>query len=388
MNWVDIIIIFLAVLAVFRGLKFGLLQLLLSSVGFIGGLLLGSFVASKVAGYAGSASVKLLIILSIELVFALAASLVGEYIGTRLSHKAHQTRLSSFDKVLGAVFEVIFIMVVVWLVASGLAGVRSHNLGRTVRSSAIIRTLDTVFPQPPDVLAQLEKIVSPNGFPRVFLGLEPRHATVSPNNHVSNQLIAKAEKSVVEIRGRGCGGIVEGSGFVVSSGMVVTNAHVVAGISSPEVLDQSGSFDAVTILFNPAEDVAVLRVPGLPDPPLELSGKTLSRRAGAAVMGYPHGGPLVVSEAVVVDQVRALGQDIYNRGVVARNIYELQTHVEPGNSGGPLIGPQGQVAGIVFGKSTAQDNIGYALLTKEAESEIQQAVNLNQPVGTGRCTKY
>lgn len=388
MNWVDLIIILLAVGAVFRGLRFGLLQLMLSSAGFIGGLLLGSWLAKKIALHTASPGSKLLIILLIELFLAFALSIAGELAGMRLSGKVHKWRLGGFDKAFGAVFEVAFILIAVWLVASALTGIRSYSIGQQVRRSVIIRALNDVLPQPPDVLAQLEKIVSPNGFPNVFLGLEPQHTTVSPNNHVSNTLIARDEKSVVEIRGVGCGGIVEGSGFVVSPGIVVTNAHVIAGIRSPQVLDQSGSYGATAILYDPKKDVAVLEAPDLPAPPLTLSSKSLSSRDGGAVMGYPGGGPLVVGEAVVIDEVRAVGQDIYNRGVVAREIYELQARVEAGNSGGPLIGPDGKVAGIVFGKSTTQDNIGYALVISEAKAEIAQAEATRQPVASGDCTNY
>jgi S1-C subfamily serine protease len=265
-------------------------------------------------------------------------------------------------------------------------GVTSYHIGRDIRKSFIIRTLDSALPQPPDIFAQLEKIISPNGFPNVYLGLEPSHATVSPKNSVNNAAIAKDQDSVVKIQGIGCGGVVSGSGFVVAKGLVVTNAHVVAGIGFPEVIDKFTSYRATPIWFDPNLDVAVLRVSRLTDPPLTLSNQILPDADAAAILGYPGGGALIADDAAIIDHVTAVGRNIYNQGIVQRDIYEVQTDVEPGDSGGPLLAPDGTVAGVVFAKSLTQDNVGYALLINQVKSVINQAEQQNTPVYTGACT--
>lgn len=387
MSLVDVLIILLLIAAISRGIQAGMLQLIFSSAGFIGGLLLGSWLAKSLAVHSADPYTKLFIVLTTELVLASLFAAVGELAGFYLNRYAIKLHLGKINQALGASLEVVFTLFVIWMVAAALMNVRSYNIGRDIRRSAIIRAMDRTLPKPPDVFATLEKIISPNGFPNVFIGLEPQHATISPNNSVNSQAVLADEKSVVQLRGDGCGGTVYGSGFVVAKGIVVTNAHVVAGIARPQVLDQTGTYNAVPIWFDPNMDVAVLRVNGLPDPPLTLNNQVLPDRDAAAVLGYPGGGPLVAGNGAIIDHVTAEGQNIYNQGVVYRDIYEVQVDVEPGNSGGPLVAPDGSVAGVVFAKSLSQNNVGYALLMDEVSPIINNAERQNTPVGTGSCAQ-
>ncbi|MCL4310005.1 MAG: MarP family serine protease [Actinomycetota bacterium] len=386
MDFVDLIIIFFLVSAVVRGVRTGLMQLLLSSTGFVAGLLLGSWAASRIAPLSASPPIKLFIVLFVELGLAMLLGFLGELAGLRLNLLARRLHLHGLDEALGAALAVIFALTVIWLAASALVNVHSFNIGREVRQSLIVQKLDAIMPEPPDILAQLEKIISPNGFPNVFLQLEPQHTTVAPNNSVNNQAVINDESSVVKVHGEGCGGTVTGSGFVAARGIVVTNAHVVAGIARPEVVDGSGTYRATPIWFDPDMDVAVLRVGGgLKDPPLTLDSKTLPDNDAAAVLGFPGGGPLVAGNGVIIDHVTAVGRNIYNQGLVSRSIYEVQAIVQPGNSGGPLIAPDGTVAGIVFARSLSQKNVGYALTIGEVQPLIRQAALNNSAVSTGSC---
>lgn len=387
MDLLDLIILGLLGFAIARGVKAGLLQLFLSSSGFVGGLLLGSWAARYIAVRSGNPSVKLIIILAVELGLALSLSLAGEVVAVYLSARASRLRLGHVNQALGAALEVVFMLLIVWLGASGLANTSSYKIGYEIRHSWVIKELDTRLPAPPDVFAQLEKVIDPNGFPDVFSGLEPQHTTISPSNSVNNQAVINDENSVVKIQGRGCGGIIDGSGFVVAQDLVVTNAHVVAGVAAPQVIDKYRTYAAVPIWFDPNLDIAVLRVNNLPDAALPLASQELSDDDAAAVLGFPGGGPLAAKQAVIIDQVLAEGQNIYNRGAVSRHIYELQADVEPGNSGGPLIGPDGSVAGVVFAKSVSQNNVGYALLIGPVKTAIQSAESQNRQVSTSSCAE-
>jgi len=382
---VDVIVILLIIIALFRGMRYGFLRLLLSSVGFLLGLFAGFWLAKIASAHMFSQMGKLVVALGIELILALGLSTAGEVIAIRLSKKVKVWHLGEVNKWLGSVLEVVFILFAVWLVASGLMNVQSYNIGRSVRESLIIRNLDSLLPQPPDFIAQIEKFVSPNGFPNVFIGREPEHTTIATNPPVNDKIVQQAEKSVVKIEGRGCGGIVEGSGFVAGSGIVVTNAHVVAGVGHPKVIDASGTYAATPIWFDANTDVAILKVNGLRDPELPVSLKQLSDGDSAVVLGFPGGGPLTVVKAVIIDEVRAVGQNIYNSGRVSRDIYELQADIEPGNSGGPVIASDGSVAGVVFAKGVSQPNIGYALLTRDINNIISQAEAQQTAVGVGSC---
>ena len=387
MNLVDLLIVLLVVAAVIRGIEVGLLRLLFSSLGFIVGLLSGSWIARNIATHYTTPMSKLVIIVLIEFGLAVILAAAGEMLAIRLEKYTDRFRLAKANRVLGAGLEVVLTLLIVWLLASALQNVHGNQIGREVRRSQIIHWLDATLPHPPDLLARLEKIINPNDFPNVFLGPEPKHATVSPRNSVDNQAILDAEKSVVQIVGNGCGGTVFGSGFVAAKGIVVTNAHVVAGISQPKVLDQGGRYSSTAIWFDPNLDLAVLRVTGLPDPALKFNAQLLPDSDAVASLGYPHGGPLVVETGAVIDHVTAAGRNIYNEGVVIRNIYEFQADVEPGDSGGPLLAPDGSVAGLVFARSLSQDNVGYALLTSEVQPLVQKAQAQNRPVGTGFCAE-
>ncbi len=183
----------------------------------------------------------------------------------------------------------------------------------------------------------------------------------------------------------GCGQIQEGSGFVVAPGIVVTNAHVVAGIARPTVEDANGVHPTSVILFDPSYDLAVMRVDGLDERPLQLDPDQVARGVQAAVLGYPDGGPFDAVPAGVLAEFQAQGRDIYGQGLTLRNVYEIQALVRPGNSGGPLVQPDGEVIGVVFSRSTTNDDIGYALTSPGVLSRVLQAQAAPKAVGTGPC---
>jgi S1-C subfamily serine protease len=190
---------------------------------------------------------------------------------------------------------------------------------------------------------------------------------------------------VVKIVGQGCGGLVDGSGFVVGSNLVVTNAHVVAGISRQFVVDSDGTHSATAIWFDPELDLAILRVANLAGQPLQLAGGIVPDKTAAVVLGYPGGGSFTANPASVLDQFTATGRDIYSRGVTDRSIYELAADIEPGNSGGPLVTADGKVIGVIFARSTTYDNVGYALTMDTVIDAISKASARNNAVDTGSC---
>jgi S1-C subfamily serine protease len=235
-------------------------------------------------------------------------------------------------------------------------------------------------------LAKVERTLAARGFPRVFAGLEPTPAppVTGPNAAAINQAAAAGRAATVKIEGIGCGGVVEGSGFVVGPGLVATNAHVVAGINRPIVIDSAGTHPATVVEFDPDMDFAVVRTSGLTASPLRLASEVLPRGTVGAVLGYPGGGGFTVSGAAVLDSRLAVGRNIYDAGLVKRDIYELQSVVRPGNSGGPLVTPDGRVIGVVFAMSTTNGDVGYALTSAEVQSEVADAAS-SGATSSGPC---
>jgi S1-C subfamily serine protease len=177
----------------------------------------------------------------------------------------------------------------------------------------------------------------------------------------------------------------EGTGFVYAAQHVMTNAHVVAGVRKPKVLLEDGrSLDATIVLYDPRRDVAVLYVPGLQLAPLSFAGEAASG-ASAVVAGYPGDGPFTAVAARVRGAERARGSDIYQRSQVTREIYSLRARVRPGNSGGPLLAPSGDVYGVVFAAAVDNSDTGYALTAGEVRSDADRGQSAVNPVSSGGC---
>lgn len=245
------------------------------------------------------------------------------------------------------------------------------------------------MPSAPTIISDLGSLIDPNGFPQVFIGGEPNPRLNQPLPNLGQLAAAvnKDKSSVVKIEGQGCGGIVEGSGFVVGNDLVATNAHVVAGIRHPYAEDANGNHSVTVIWFDPNLDFAVLRVSNLAGNSLLLKGGQAPKGTAAAILGYPGGGPFNAGTASILDDFTATGRNIYGTGDTNRDVYEIQGNVIPGNSGGPLVNENGSVIGIIFAQSTTYNHVGYALTTDQIINELKQAEAQNQTVSTGRCAE-
>src|ERR671910_594842 len=198
-----------------------------------------------------------------------------------------------------------------------------------------------------------------------------------------------ADDSTVMVVGPACDRIQEGSGFGVGGEYVITNAHVVAGVDALQIVTEGGeTYAATTVLFDAELDLAILHVDGAPWPSLSLTPLDADRGAGGAVLGYPGGrGPTATRAAVLRALDGVIGRDIYGRRRTERFVLELQTHVRPGNSGGPFVLSNGDVAGVVFAASTTDQNVGYALAASEVAPALERSIGQTQPVGTGPCIR-
>jgi S1-C subfamily serine protease len=192
----------------------------------------------------------------------------------------------------------------------------------------------------------------------------------------------------VEVLGRGCyqGFLNQGSGFVVADDYVVTNAHVVAGTDEQWIHSGEGDTAGAVVVFDPDLDIAILHAPGLRAAPLPLLRGEVERGAGGAILGYPGGGPLDAEAAAVRQVIDPVGRNIYGEGEVGRRVYEIQSVIRRGNSGGPFVLPDGRVAGVVFANSVVADDVGYAILSTEVLPSVKEAKASVEPVGTGSCT--
>ena len=264
-------------------------------------------------------------------------------------------------------------------------------LRRQVHGSGVIQAVDSLVPgSARQLFANFLRLVEQQGFPQVFAGLGgDTIVPASPPNPAlaGSPVVAKVRPSVLKVTGAApsCQKSIEGSSFVYSPQHVMTNAHVVAGVPNPSVEVDGEQLPATTVLFDPKRDVAVLYVPGLRETPLSFAPKPGSAGDSAIVLGFPENGPFTPVSARIRDRISARGADIYSQSNVTREIYGLRALVRPGNSGGPLISPTGQVYGVVFAAATDDPDTGYALTAAEVAADAQAGARATARVSTQGC---
>jgi S1-C subfamily serine protease len=383
----DLVLLVLLVLSVLAGYRRGAVMQVAGLTGMALGLVAGGLIAPRIAGLSEDAWTQAGLGLGTLLVGAAIGSAAGSLVGRRLRNRTQQSRLSRADAVGGSLLSALALVVTVWFLSLNLANGPFPLLARQIRDSSMVRAIDAVMPTPPSLVGEIRRVLNLLGFPDVFVGIPPEPAAPvrPPTGAEANAAFRAVRHAVVEIEEPACGGIVQGSGFVVAPELVVTNAHVVAGGQDLSVLSGDLRLDAFTVLFDPGLDIAFLRVDGLGASPLELEPSSVDRGRGGAVVGFPAGGPLSGRAAAVRRSLTAIGRDIYGRGEVRRDVIELQTRVRPGNSGGPFALADGSVAGMVFANSTSDSRIGYAIASTEILPLLQRAESRTRAVGTGPC---
>ncbi len=387
-NILDGVIVVILLLQSIRWAKHGFIQGVFPLVGFWLGVFGGALLTPFAIDLVSSSLEKLALTLAVIVAIAFLGGAIGEWIGSSLSRVSRRFKLHSLDSVLGAVFSVGLGLFIIWILAGILVTSPFHGLNTSIRQSAILQTLNSQLPPAPDTISRLGGLIHTDGFPQVFTGLGPRpvEPVDLPDSPAVRAAVDVAGNATVRLESRGCGGIVNGSGFVVAPDIVMTNAHVVAGINDPVIVDQDGSHTATTIYFDPDKDIALLRTQGLAGQPLPLVGTVVDRGTQAVTLGYPEGGRLNAEPTGVLQHINATGRNIYNQHTVTRSVYELQASIVSGNSGGPVVTPEGDVIGMVFARSISHRDTGYALTSSVLRPIVARNVNDTRAVDTARCT--
>ncbi len=329
------------------------------------------------------------------LVLASFGQLIGSAVGARVRGLVDQPVLRRTDAVLGGVASLAVVAVLLWFLAGAVRGALPPTAARTVAQSQVLQSINKVVPQRVGGwFAGFQDVLDRHGFPRVFDGLqaEPMLPVDPPDDATTHGPgIQRATGSIVKITGLSdrCHRGQEGSGWVVAPEKVMTNAHVVAGMDNVavQVRGTGRSYSGRTVVFDPRRDLAVLSVPDLPAPPLKRAAD-LNRTDDAVVAGFPMDGPLRLEPARVRGVLLARGADIRGKPGVNREVYSLAARVRPGNSGGPLLDPSGDVVGTVFARSIEDSQTGYALTMRESRPVIDAAATADDPVSTGSCVSH
>lgn len=376
-DWMALGLVGLAALA---GLGKGLVASALSAVGIVSGAIIGARLAPYFLGGDDSPYTPL-----IGLVGAVAGALVLETIASLVGSQARAAlRLSPLrvvDSAGGFVLGALVGLVIVWVLgAVALHTPGQRELRRAVQRSVVLQRLNEVAP--PSRLMEAIQRVDP--FPAIVGPLPP---TEPPDPRlVRDPDVRSAAESVVRVVGTACGLAMTGSGWVGRPGLVVTNAHVVAGQEDTRVLlrGRQPGLDAHAVAFDSRNDLAILRVPGLEADALTLASNPRSGTS-AAILGFPGNGPYDVRAGRIGGTREVITQDAYGQGPVRRSITSLRGAVRSGNSGGPMVDKDGQVVTTIFAATTSGPRGGFGVPNAIVRPALERAAR-SGGVSTGPCT--
>ncbi|MFF5900314.1 MarP family serine protease [Streptomyces argenteolus] len=399
MNVLDILLLVGAVWFAVIGYRQGFVVGILSVIGFLGGGLVAVYLLpviwDQMTDGSEVSSTAAIVAVVIVIVCASVGQAFTTHLGNRLRRYITWSPARALDATGGSLVNVVAMLLVAWLIGSALAGTSLPTLGKEVRNSSVLLGVSRVMPdQASNWFTDFSSVLAQNGFPQVFspFANEPITEVEPPDPAlVGSPVAARAKKSIVKVVGMapGCGKVLEGTGFVFSDRRVMTNAHVVGGVDEPTVQigGEGRLYDAKVVLYDWQRDIAVLDVPDLDARPLRFTDTDSDAESGdsAIVAGFPENGAYDVRSARIRGRIDANGPDIYHRGTVRRDVYSLYATVRQGNSGGPLLTPDGKVYGVVFAKSLDDPDTGYALTADEIRQDIELGKSSVQQVDSQGC---
>ena len=365
MSTADWVVIGVVILAGFYGLATGLVRGALSLAGFALGAYVGARVAPELLRE-GSPYAPLVALSGAVLGGFLFQSLAGLVGGALRASLGAVPGLRALDSAAGLLFGAAAGVLLCWAVGAVLLYLPGQSeLRRAVQESAILSRINEEFP-PERLLETLER-VDPLG---AFLG--PPAVVPPPDSALARDPdVVAASKSVVRVTGIACGLGIEGSGWIAGPRLVVTNAHVVAGIDRPRVDRSEGpGRRATVVVFDVMNDLAVLRVPGLGGRPLATADP--ERGVPVALVGYPENGPLTRTPGRLGGTANAISRDAYGRGPVTRAVTAIRGVVKPGSSGGPGVDALGRVRTTVFARRPG-DTGGYGIPADLVRAALDRA---------------
>ncbi|WP_027862555.1 MarP family serine protease [Marmoricola sp. URHB0036] len=389
MNFLDWCLVVLTLAYALSGYWQGFITGAFATAGLLLGGLVGIWLAPLLLGDAAPSMWVSLGALFVVLVMASLGQAVLQFAGTRIRAKITWQPIRAVDAIGGAALSVVAVLVVAWMLGVAISGSRIPGISPQVRDSKVLLAVNRVMPvQAQQALRSFDQVVGSSFFPRYLepfaperiVNVEPAQARVVRDPDIRN-----ARQSVFKVRSTNrCGSGVEGTGFLYAPHRLMTNAHVVAGVTEPEIKDGDRTLDATVVYYNPDVDVAVLDVPDLDGPTIrfELDGK---EKMQGAVLGYPQDGPYDAQPARIRGEQRLRSPDIYGNGTVTRHVFSLRGSIRPGNSGGPFVSSAGKVLGVVFAASVSDKDTGYALTSDQVRQAAARGLQSDERVSSGNC---
>ncbi|MBH0117889.1 MarP family serine protease [Salinibacterium sp. NG253] len=386
----DLLLVVVLLGYVIYGLVIGLTR----GIFVIAGVGVGIFFATMLAPAASQLvelpQLRAIVAISVAVALIALGHAVGVAAGKAIHVEIRTSALRGANRAVGGLVIGVVAALVISTVSFSAAQLGLPILSRTIASSAVIRTIQDITPDVVEAsIARWRTVLTDQALPLIGSPLGDPNALI-PTIDSDSPALAAAAQSVVRITGNAyaCGQGQTGSGFVIAPERVMTNAHVISGTTDPVIEALNGQVLPSTIVyFDSINDLAVLAVPGLNSDPLRL-GVTARPGTSTALQGYPYGGPFSTHAALVQHISTFESPDIYGNGGAPREVYTLAGQVNPGNSGGPLLTLDGDVVGAIFGSSTEQNNVGYALTLDAVQPIVENAAELTSTVSSGACIAH
>ncbi len=389
MNLLDWLLVVLVLTYALSGYWQGFITGAFATTGLLLGGLFGVWLAPTALGDAEPSVVVSLGALFIVILCASLGQALLQFAGARIRDKITWQPVRAVDAVGGAALSAVAVLLVAWALGVAVSGSGISGITGQVRNSTVLGEVDRILPASADsALGAFNDVVGSGFFPQYLDPFAPERIVEvgpGPKRLLSDPDVASAESSVLKIRGTNrCGRGVEGSGFVYADGRVMTNAHVVAGVSDPSVEINGNPVAAEVVHYDPDLDLAVLALDttGLPTLSFDTGAEP---RQGVAILGYPQDGPYDVQVGRIRAEQRLRSPDIYGDGSVIRSVFSLRGLVRPGNSGGPIVSSGGDVVGVVFAASVTDPDTGYALTAEQVGPSAVTGVSADDEVTTGDC---
>lgn len=386
LDWVLIVVLFVFLLA---GYRRGFWVTLGTILGLVAGAAAAFFSIPLVSEWVPDPGWRLVAIVAAALLLVLLGQAIGAGIGRAIRLRMALPALRAVDRLAGAVVNTAVAAALISLIAFSASSMGLAPVTSAISDSRVITTINHLVPE--SAKAMVARVRSAVAGSDVVPELPVPVTTATPAapdaTSEPGEAMQAARDSVVRISGTAlvCGQNQTGSGFAVAPDRVVTNAHVVSGVTEPSVESLDGTVHAGRVVhFDESRDVAVIAVDGAELPELESGGQLEDQESGF-IMGYPAGGPFRMDPAMVQARGEVTVNNIYGSEPGLLDIYQLEADVQLGSSGGPLLTPDGDVAGIVFARATGDIEVGYAITGEEAEQALTEAEEMVDTVSTGQC---
>jgi S1-C subfamily serine protease len=371
-NLLDLVILAVGAGAAMGGYRLGFVARAASWFGMVVGIGLAARIAEPVLEAMDRADDGRLLLTASALLIggAFLGQAFGLLVGARLHHSIPDGRARDVDRVGGAAAGLLGVIVAVWLLAPAMARVPGEP-ARLARGSVLAQAVADALPKAPDSLRSIEELVGTE-LPDVLDAFDraPELGPPPAESGITQEVADRVAASTVKVEAEACGRLQDGSGALLADDLVVTNAHVVAGADDIIVQRHPDGepIEASLVAFDPQRDLAVLHVPGIERAPLPIAAAEAGQTG--AVFGHPGGGDLELSPYQVGEEVTATGRDIYGSSQTRRQVLFLASELRPGDSGGALVDPAGEVVGVAFAIAPDDPNVAYALTVDEVQAVL------------------